>query len=66
MADEVAAAAARLVVSIRAADMVLSRSRRIAEAVRRIMTLPLVSDGWLTGMPPGRSGFRRRARVCIW
>ena len=66
MADEVTAAAARLVVSIWAADMVLSRSRRIAEPVRRIMTGPPVSDGWLSEMPPERSGFQRRARVCTW
>jgi hypothetical protein len=58
MADEVAAAATRLVVSIWATDMVCPASRRIAEPVRRIMTLPPVSDGWLTVMPPERSGFR--------
>ena len=66
MADEVAAAATRLVVSIWGSGHGLSLSRRIAEPVRRIMTLPPVSDGWLTEMPPERSGFRRRARVCTW
>jgi|GEM_PF-5552742 hypothetical protein len=64
MADEVAAAATRPVVSIWAADMVCPAAD--GSPVRRIMTLPPVSDGWLTVMPPERSGFRRRARVGTW
>jgi hypothetical protein len=66
MADEIAAAAARAGGVDLGSGHGLSRSRRIAEPARRIMTLPPVSDGRLTKMPPERSSFRRRARVCTW